>query len=47
MLLLLLLFLYDLFGTWSYAKKRIGIDQFNEIRLPGKNQYDKLRPSID
>ena len=39
--LLLLLFLYDLFGTWDYAKKEIGVDQFLDIELPGKNNFDK------
>jgi hypothetical protein len=34
-------FLYMVFGTWDVAKFIAGIDQTEEIKLPGENPFDK------
>ncbi|HPG29743.1 MAG TPA: hypothetical protein PKY81_11065 [bacterium] len=40
-LLIFMWFLYLIWGTWSPAKFAGGIQQYDDIELPGKNPYDK------
>jgi len=42
--LMALWFLYLIFGTWSPAKFMAGINQNEEIKLPGNNVYDEKLP---
>ncbi|MBP7653933.1 hypothetical protein KA977_10960 [Candidatus Dependentiae bacterium] len=40
-LIIFIWFLYLIWGTWSPAKFIGGIEQYDDIELPGKNPYDK------
>jgi len=42
--LIALWFLYLIFGTWSPAKFMAGVDQNEEIKLPGNNIYNEKLP---